>query len=172
MHRGFSGWLSPLFGVKNTAFWRNQSTPSGIFPGRSDPNPEKLLNCLPSKPHQAFRQLNHGTLVTIADPPSRIKLVANSTMKPSTVIWCTRHGCSREEHKLLLLYQHSCTRSLSLINLVSGYDCRRGLSGGCRAGLTLERWLSSRLGLLVETRRRYGWLRMVFQGVRLFRVSI
>ena len=33
-------------------------------------------------------------------------------------------------------------------------------------------WLSSRFGLLVETRRQYGWLRMVFSGVRLFRAPI
>ena len=33
-------------------------------------------------------------------------------------------------------------------------------------------WLSSRFGLSVETWRRYGWLRMVFPGVRLFRAPI
>ena len=33
-------------------------------------------------------------------------------------------------------------------------------------------WLPSRLGLSVETQRRYGWLRMVFPGVRLFRTPI
>ena len=35
-------------------------------------------------------------------------------------------------------------------------------------------WLPSRFGLTVETRRRYGWLRlrMVFPGVRLFRAPI
>ena len=43
-------------------------------------------------------------------------------MEPSTRIWCTRHGCSRQEHKLLL-YQYSCTRALSLRNLVPGYKC-------------------------------------------------
>ena len=49
-----------------------------------------------------------------------------------------------------------------------------GLSGGCSAGLTLKRyaanWLPSRFSLSAETRRRYGWLRMmVFPGARLFR---
>ena len=29
-------------------------------------------------------------------------------------------------------------------------------------------WLPSRFGLSVKTRRRYGWLRMVFPGVRPF----
>ena len=33
-------------------------------------------------------------------------------------------------------------------------------------------WLPSRSDLLVETRRQYGWLRMVFSGVRLFRAPI
>ena len=33
-------------------------------------------------------------------------------------------------------------------------------------------WLPSRFGLSVETRRQYGWLRMVFSGVRLFRAPI
>ena len=33
-------------------------------------------------------------------------------------------------------------------------------------------WLSSRFSLWVETRRRYGWLRMVFPGARLFRAPI
>ena len=33
-------------------------------------------------------------------------------------------------------------------------------------------WLPSRFSLSVETRPRYGWLRMVFPGVRLFRAPI
>ena len=33
-------------------------------------------------------------------------------------------------------------------------------------------WQPSRFGLSVETRRQYGWLRMVFSGVRLFRAPI
>ena len=33
-------------------------------------------------------------------------------------------------------------------------------------------WLPSRFGLSVETRWQYGWLRMVFSGVRLFRAPI
>ena len=32
--------------------------------------------------------------------------------------------------------------------------------------------MPSRFGLSVETRREYGWLRMVFSGVRLFRAPI
>ena len=33
-------------------------------------------------------------------------------------------------------------------------------------------WLPWRFGLPVETQRRYGWLRMVFPGVRPFRAPI
>ena len=33
-------------------------------------------------------------------------------------------------------------------------------------------WLPSRFVLSVETRRRYGWLRMVFPGVRPFRAPM
>ena len=33
-------------------------------------------------------------------------------------------------------------------------------------------WLPSRFSLSVETRRRYGWLRMMFPGARLFRAPI
>ena len=49
-----------------------------------------------------------------------------------------------------------------------------GLSGGCRAGLTLERWsqLSLRLSRLAEKQRRYGWLGMLSKSARLFRAPI
>ena len=33
-------------------------------------------------------------------------------------------------------------------------------------------WRPLRFGLSVETPRQYGWLRMVFSGVRLFRVPV
>ena len=45
-----------------------------------------------------------------------------------------------------------------------------GISGGCRAGLTLE--IFSEITKSVEMRRRYGWLRMVFPGARLLRAPI
>ena len=34
------------------------------------------------------------------------------------------------------------------------------------------KWLPSRFSLSVGTRRRYGWLRVVFPGARLFRAPI
>ena len=67
------------------------------------------------------------------------------------------------------------TRALSLRNLVSGDECGRVFPAGVGAGSPSRdaaNWLPSRSDLLVETRRQYGWLRMVFSGVRLFRAPI
>ena len=53
--------------------------------------------------------------------------------------------------------------------------CGRVFSAGVGQGLTLRNaanWLSSRFSRSVETRRRYGWLSMVFPGARLFRAPI
>ena len=66
-------------------------------------------------------------------------------------------------------------RALSLRNLVSGYECGRVFPAGVGPGSPSRdeaNWLLSRFGLSVETRRQYGWLRMVFSGVRLFRAPI
>ena len=63
-----------------------------------------------------------------------------------------------------------CHRALSLRNLVSGYECGRVLPAGVGPGSPSRdaaNWLPSRFSLSVETRRRYGWLRMVFPGARL-----
>ena len=71
-HR-FLAWTIPLSGGK-------EKTPSRISPGHSDTKVAKLSNlptikpwnprrdCRLPRPHQIFRQLNHGALVTIADP--------------------------------------------------------------------------------------------------------
>ena len=40
------------------------------------------------------------------------------------------------------------------------YECG-GLSGGCRAGLTLKRWRHLTAALSVETQRRFGCVRVV-----------
>ena len=58
-------------------------------------------------------------------------------------------------------------RSLSLRNLVSGYECGRVFPAGVGLGSP-----PSRFSLSVETRRRYGWLMMVFPGERLLRAPI
>ena len=67
------------------------------------------------------------------------------------------------------------SRALSLRNLVSGYECGRVFPVGVGPGSPSRdaaNWLPSRSDLSVETRRQYGWLRMVFSGVRLFRAPI
>ena len=56
-------------------------------------------------------------------------------------------------------------RALSLRNLVLGYECRRVFRAGVgpdSPSRDATNWLSSRFGRSVQTRRRYGWLRMVF----------
>ena len=65
--------------------------------------------------------------------------------------------------------------SPSLRNLVSGYERGRVFSAGVGPGSPSRdaaNWLPSRSSLSVETRRRYGRLRMVFPGARLFRAPI
>ena len=67
------------------------------------------------------------------------------------------------------------SRALSLRNLVSGYECGSVFPAGVEPGSPSRdaaNWLPSRFGLSVETRRQYGWLRMVFSGVCLFRAPI
>ena len=67
------------------------------------------------------------------------------------------------------------SRALSLRNLVLGYECGRVFPAGVGPGSPSRdaaNWLPSRFGLSVETRRQYGWLMMVFSGVRLFRAPI
>ena len=67
------------------------------------------------------------------------------------------------------------SRALSLRNLVSGNECGRVFPAGVGPGSPSRdaaNWLPSRSDLSVEKRRQYGWLRMVFSGVRLFRAPI
>ena len=67
------------------------------------------------------------------------------------------------------------SRALSLRNLVSRYECGRAFPVGIGPGsLSTDavNWLPSRFSPSVDTRRRYGWLRMVFPGARLFRAPI
>ena len=54
--------------------------------------------------------------------------------------------------------------ALSLRNLVSGYECGRAFPAGVGPGSPSKdaaNWPSSRFSRSVETRRRYGWLKMV-----------
>ena len=66
-------------------------------------------------------------------------------------------------------------RALSLRNLVSGYECGRVFPVGVGPGSPSRdaaNSRSSRFSRSVETRRRFGWLRMVLPGARLFRAPI
>ena len=70
-------------------------------------------------------------------------------------------------------HRASSPRARSLRNLlVSGNECGRVFPAGVGPGSPSRdaaNWLPSRFSLSVETRRRYGWLRMmVFPGARLF----
>ena len=71
----------------------------------------------------------------------------------------------------LLILLTSRARSLRNL-LVSGNECGRVFPAGVGPGSPSRdaaNWLPSRFSLSVETRRRYGWLRMmVFPGARLF----
>ena len=65
--------------------------------------------------------------------------------------------------------------SLRHHNLVSGYECRRIFPAGVGPGSPSRdaaNWLPSRFGLSVEMRRRYLWLRMVFQRAYVFQAPI
>ena len=67
------------------------------------------------------------------------------------------------------------SRALYLRNLVSGYECGRVFPAGVGPGSPSRdaaNRLPLRFGLSAETRRRYGWLRMVLPGVRLFRAPV
>ena len=71
---------------------------------------------------------------------------------------------------------YCASRALSLRNLVLGYECGRVFPAGVGPGSPSRdavNWLPSRFSLSVETRRRFGWLRMmVFPGAHLFRAPI
>ena len=89
------------------------------------------------------------------------KVLRASVRSPTTSIY------SKE------LSLHTTSRARSLRNLlVSGNECGRVFPAGVGPGSPSRdaaNWLPSRFSLSVETRRRYGWLRMmVFPGARLF----
>ena len=89
----------------------------------------------------------------------------NAANKPNFV-GPTSYGTQRLEPQFLM------ARARSLRNLlVSGNECGRVFPAGVGPGSPSRdaaNWLPSRFSLSVETRRRYGWLRMmVFPGARL-----
>ena len=91
----------------------------------------------------------------------------------STKTKCRRLWSNSYKTSLCLSDFASATRARSLRNLlVSGNECGRVFPAGVGPGSPSRdaaNWLPSRFSLSVETRRRYGWLRMmVFPGARLF----
>ena len=104
-------------------------------------------------------------------------------LQPRSPNYCTRTAATiarRAHHPLagthtaVPFVYTSC--ALSLRNLVSAYECGRVFPADVGPGSPSRdaaNWLPSRFSLSVETRRRYGWLRMmVFPGARLFRAPI
>ena len=87
---------------------------------------------------------------------------------PSAVLALFFSLARRIQPFLSLVYRARSLRNL----LVSGNECGRVFPAGVGPGSPSRdaaNWLPSRFSLSVETRRRYGWLRMmVFPGARLF----
>ena len=93
--------------------------------------------------------------------PRTVPLVLD-TVEAKSLVWKT-------------LPKKNHPRVLSLRKLVSGYECGRVFPAGVGPGSPSRdaaNWLPSRFSLSVETWRRYGWLRMVFPGARLFRAQV
>ena len=85
------------------------------------------------------------------------RYITITSVSPDTLVDHKRHTQEQENYTL-----HT---RISRRNLCFGVWVWEGLSGGCRAGLTIER--CSQLAFVAisrptETRWRYGWLRMVF----------
>ena len=86
--------------------------------------------------------------------------------------WCPSIAINvHVQFSRILNFQPHRARSLRNL-LVSGNECGRVFPAGVGPGSPSRdaaNWLPSRFSLSVETRRRYGWLRMmVFPGARLF----
>ena len=98
--------------------------------------------------------------------------LTHATVITSIIVLVLYRSPVRRLHPLL---SRALSLTLSLRNLVSGYECGRVFPAGVGPGSPSRdaaNWLSSRLSRSVETRRRYGWLRMVFPGACLLRAPI
>ena len=123
-----------------------------------------------------------GRTVSVVIPAmKRLTFTSSYSECESSTIWLafpfTATTVQFKVHLTLTLRtNHSLICALSLRNLVSGYECRRVFPGGVGPGSPSRdaaNWLPSRFSLSGETRRRYGWLRMmVFPGARLLRAPI
>ena len=99
------------------------------------------------------------------------------TYTPASDTFCIEHVHSipfhtkRETH----MVKSEKAASVTGTTLMTTYECGRVSPAGVGPGSPSRdavNWLPSRSSLSVETRRRYGWLRMVFPGTRLFRAPI
>ena len=84
---------------------------------------------------------------------------------------CSTDGHKRSDAALPAVcpFAHMHTATVVIPNFCSFCDTHKGKYLNLRDAAN---WLPSRFGLSVETRREYGWVRMVFSGVRLFRAPI
>ena len=120
-----------------------------------------------------------NTTTTTNRDPNRDKKLCDSTSDGtdnSKTVHQTLFTPYREQPRstrIVVAYRYIASRARSLRNLlVSGNECGRVFPAGVGPGSPSRdaaNWLPSRFSLSVETRRRYGWLRMmVFPGARLF----
>ena len=89
------------------------------------------------------------------------------------IMYLNRNNTPSGQSRVYRQLMASTSRARSLRNLlVSGNECGRVFPAGVGPGSPSRdaaNWLPSRFSLSVETRRRYGWLRMmVFPGAHLF----
>ena len=103
-------------------------------------------------------------------------MIANFPCECSTLITFNHQVIYGTKYAAILLFLNNYfIRALSLRSLVSGSECGRVFPAGVGPGSPWRdavNWRSSRFSRSVETRRRYGWLRMVLPGARLFRAPI
>ena len=123
---------------------------------------------------QIYDQITRRLVAQKVAPGARVILSQTPSFRRwrlwmETMAYCgSRYRC-RCHDAVICLY----SRARSLRNLlVSGNECGRVFPAGVGPGSPSRdaaNWLPSRFSLSVETRRRYGWLRMmVFPGARLF----
>ena len=182
----------PLFQTKVGGGKMQTSSPPVITPNRSQSNPDDMIT-LPQPIQSVGMDLHDVSGTSTGQTLPRERRAPPGTHFCPTIWWVYPHFATIFIlHPLLSTFsstfvrnikqqlQGSCarvrnSRALSLRNLVSGYECGRVFPAGVGPGSPSRdaaNWLPSRSDLSVETRWQYGWLRMVFSGVRLFRAPI
>ena len=145
----------------------------------------------PVSKHQIQPEYGDGSRLTrdgTAEPVSRDQILRHARGQGNIIfpvqLTTSRIGnLTRLIHTLLCVMTiHTYIHTYILVsspsdrtNLVSGYECGRVFPAGVGPGSPSRdaaNWLPSQFSLEVETRRRYGWVMMVFPGTRLFQVPI